>query len=280
MKKFIFVLLLLAATPDDSYADLGSFDFSQLGFGSSCSVKLDEEEDSRPTATIFSEAETQYAKGNYCKAAKLYAELKRKSPGEKIFHRAQFQIVMSLYQDKSFDACITEAKEYLLWYPSRPEAEEITITIARAFFQEKGTELTDMDWTTKAQQAFRDYLKAYPEGKYKAEAQEKMAVSYEVQAEKELKVARFYFKKEQYTAAALRVEYMASNFKGSKFVPEALALVSASYLALGKSQDAQVVLKVMQKSFPQSAWTRLAADNISRSRRGEDFDEIRAQILR
>lgn len=273
----IKILALLALAPQ-AEADIGTVDFTKLSiFGSGC--KIDGEEiDTRSPALIMREAQNFFDTKKFCKAAQGFAQVRRQAPSGDLFPQAQFKLVQSLYSEGEFDQAITEAKEYLYWHPQFPEAEEITIIMARSFYQDRGAVQADQSWTLKAQKAFKDYLDKYPEGKFAEEAREKMKSSYEEQADKELVIARHYLKLKKYTAAALRLEYMASMYKASSRVPEALALVSGAYLALGKVADARVVYSVLMKSFPSSPWTTRVRMNLSIWETDRDLGKIQANL--
>lgn len=102
-----------------------------------------------------------------------------------------------------------------------------------------------------------------------------MKTSYEEeQVDKEMIVARFYIKQGKYTAAALRLEYMASMYKASKRVPEALALISAAYMALDKPEDTKLVLRVLEKSFATSPWTGKARQNMALWESDQDLGRV------
>jgi outer membrane protein assembly factor BamD len=91
-------------------------------------------------------------------------------------------------------------------------------------------------------------------------ADQKTGPADEEKAEKEIIIARFYVHKRDYTGAINRCKTVLTHFPTSWEVEEALALLVESYLALGIPSEAQTAAAVLKRKFPNSGWSRVAAE--------------------
>jgi outer membrane protein assembly factor BamD len=71
-------------------------------------------------------------------------------------------------------------------------------------------------------------------------------------------VARHYGAKDQHLGALNRLRLVLTQFEASEHVPEALALITESYLRLGIASEAQTAAAVLDRKFPGSPWSARA----------------------
>ncbi len=74
-------------------------------------------------------------------------------------------------------------------------------------------------------------------------------------ADTNMAVARYYDAKDQHHAALNRLKLVLTKFQASEHVPEALARIAESYLALGIASEAQTAAAVLDRKFPESHWS-------------------------
>ena len=73
-------------------------------------------------------------------------------------------------------------------------------------------------------------------------------------AEYEVHVARYYFSRAAYVAAINRAQVALTDYRDVPALEEALAIVVKSYDALGMVQLRDDAKRVLDKSYPQSAY--------------------------
>ena len=72
-------------------------------------------------------------------------------------------------------------------------------------------------------------------------------------ARHELEVAKFYFARKAYVAAANRAAYVVEHIEGTPEVGKALEIMVRSYRALGAEQKAAETYKILKINFPKRA---------------------------
>jgi outer membrane protein assembly factor BamD len=71
-------------------------------------------------------------------------------------------------------------------------------------------------------------------------------------AANEVHVARYYYKRGAYVAAANRGKYVLENYQQAPALEEAVALMARSYDKLGMNDLRDDALKVLKHNFPNS----------------------------
>jgi outer membrane protein assembly factor BamD len=97
------------------------------------------------------------------------------------------------------------------------------------------------------------------------ETAEKAADGIDQQAGKEMYVGRDLLDKGNRIGALNRFKTVVTRFQTSQHVEEALARIAEIYLALGIPPEAQTVVAVLGRKFPDGRWSALAHDALKAS---------------
>lgn len=125
-----------------------------------------------------------------------------------------------------------------------------------------GQDLSERDQRAArdAFEAFKQLVELFPNSRYAADARQRMRYTVNSLASYEVHVARYYFRRGAYVAAANRAQGVVSDFQHTPAVEEALYLLVQSYDKLqmsGLRADAERVLRL---NFPNS---RFLGDGLS-----------------
>ena len=86
-----------------------------------------------------------------------------------------------------------------------------------------------------------------------------------VLVDKEMIVGSYYMEKRNFIGAVNRFKIVITQYRTSERVPEALAHLTESYLALGIVQEAQTAAAVLCRHFPNSRWTTASGELLGQS---------------
>jgi len=92
----------------------------------------------------------------------------------------------------------------------------------------------------------------FPESKYTPDAIARMKYLVNNLAASEVHVARYYFNRGAYIAAANRGKYVLEHYQQAPALEEAVALMAKSYDKLGLNDLRDDALKVLKLNFPNS----------------------------
>ena len=117
-----------------------------------------------------------------------------------------------------------------------------------------GQQLSERDQRASrdAWEAFKQLVDQFPESRYAADARQRMAYIVNSLAEYEVHVARYYFRRGAYVAAANRARHAITEFPQSPSVEEALYLLAQSYDKLEMTTLRDDADRVLRQNFPAS----------------------------
>ena len=101
-------------------------------------------------------------------------------------------------------------------------------------------------------QSFNQLVQQFPQSRYAADAQLRMDYIFNSLASHELHVARHYFRRGAYVAAANRAQRAVADFQQSPAVEEALYIMAQSYRRMGLDDLAADAERVLRKNYPDS----------------------------
>jgi len=196
-----------------------------------------------------------YYRRSYQRSLELFEKLLYEYPLSKYLADADFFIAECHFKMEEYDVAIEAYKDFLVRHPRDPRAEQVYFNLALCHWNLRHkNSLRDQSETKKALEAFQQFIQLYPASSLRAQAEEYIKQAKNLLAEKEVKIADFYFKKKQYWQSALRYHYAWSNFPESSYSEYALFQEGISLYKMGKTQDAQIIFEELKTRFPKSQY--------------------------
>ena len=212
---------------------------------------------------LYAEAKSEAASGNLDRAAKLYEKLEGRAAGGVLGQQAQLERAWLLYRlgDKATSLAVLD--RFIRLNPSSAGLDYAYYLQGLVNFNDNlgllGS-LSRQDLSERDQQAsrdsyqsFRQLVEQFPQSGYAADAQLRMNYIVNSLAAYELHVARYYFRRGAYVAAANRAQQAVRDFQQSPSTREALAIMVQSYDRLGLVQLRDDARRVLQQNFPDDA---------------------------
>lgn len=119
-----------------------------------------------------------------------------------------------------------------------------------------GQQLSERDQAASrdAYQAFMQLVDQFPNSRYTPDALQRMAYILNSLSEYEVHVARYYFRRGAYVAAANRAQHAVTEFPQAPSVEEALYILMASYGKLELKTLRDDAERVLRQNFPDSGF--------------------------
>ena len=112
----------------------------------------------------------------------------------------------------------------------------------------------DQQASRDAYQSFKQLVEQYPQSRYAEDAQVRMNYITNSLAAYDIHVARYYYRRGAYIAAANRAQEAVQDHQNSPSTEEALAIMARSYDRLGLVQLRDDAERVLRRNFPQSSY--------------------------
>lgn len=198
---------------------------------------------------LYAEAREEASSGNLDRAAKLYEKLEGRAAGSVLAQQAQLERAWLLYRSNDKATALAVLDRFIRLNPSSPGLDYALYLKGLVNFNDNlgflGS-LARQDLSERDQQASRDSYEAFrqlvdqfPQSVYAPDAQLRMDYIVGSLAAYELHVARYYFRRGAYLAAANRAQQAVRDFPRTQAAREALEIMVQSYdrLALPELRD-------------------------------------------
>lgn len=211
---------------------------------------------------LYYSAKESLGEGNFTEAIKLFEKLESRYPYGAYAQQAQLEVAYAYYKDNEPVSAIAACERFIKLHPNHPNVDYAYYLRGLANFVEDQTvfarfgdqDISDRDPKSarEAFDAFQQLATRYPESKYAPDAVARMKYLVNSMAANEVHVARYYYKRGAYIAAANRAKYVMEHYQQAPALEEALGLMARSYGKLGMHDLRDDTLKVLKHNFPKS----------------------------
>jgi outer membrane protein assembly factor BamD len=222
MFRRVFIALLLAAS---------------LLAGVACSNKkaanpLAQINSKQPDKVLYDRAMQAMKEHKYDVARMSLQTLINTYPESEYVARAKLAVGESWYQDGSTAALAqaeTEFRDFITFFPNMPEAAEAQLKIAEIHYRQMEKPDRDYMHARRAEDEYRQLLLQYPDSKLADTARLRLLEVQEVLAEREFRIAHYYFQRQSLLAAIARARTLTDSYPLYSHSDEALYLLGQSY---------------------------------------------------
>jgi len=211
---------------------------------------------------IYAEAKEEAASGGYEKAIKLYERLEGRAAGTVLAQQAQIERAFLLWKTGEKALALSTIERFIKLHPTSPALDYALYLQGLVNFNDNlgllgalaSQDLSERDQQASrdAYQSFRQLTEQFPQSTYAEDARLRMNYIVNSLAAYEVHVARYYYRRGAYIAAANRAQQTVQEFQQTPSVEEALYIMMLSYDKLGLTQLRDDTGRVLKSSFPNS----------------------------
>ena len=217
-----------------------------------------EEETIIPPEALYQQALNDMDGQRYATAIKSLEKLSRQHPYSEYNEKAKLMEVYANYRIGRFDEAILAADRYLALYPSSKEVPYVLYLKGTSYFGQIRDTTRDQQISQNAIDTYNLLIANYPDSEYAKDAKDKMVISVDQMAGKEMSVGRYYLGNGQYAAAINRFRVVTEQYQTSTHIEEALYRLTEANLALGLTAEARTAAAVLGHNYPSSDWYKRA----------------------
>lgn len=227
--------------------------------------KIDETKD-WPADRLYSEARDELAVANYEKAIQHLEKLEARYPFGIYAQQAQMEVAYAYYRQGDQAQALAAVERFIKLHPNHPKVDYMYYLRGLINFNDR---VGFLDFLSKqdpserdpkaardAFDSFKQLAERFPDSAYAKDAIARMKYLVNAMAQYEVHVARYYYRRGAYVAAANRAQRAVSDYHEAPAVEEALALMVKSYDALGLPDLRDDAQRVLQRNYPDSAFLR------------------------
>ncbi len=213
---------------------------------------------------LYAEAKDDLASGSFDRAIKSLEKIEGRAAGTLLGQQVQLDLAWAYHRAGERAQAVTTLERFIKLNPSSPALDYAIYMKGLVNFNEDlglFGRLASQDISERDQQAardallaFRQVLEQFPESKYAPDSRVRVDYITNTLANYEVHVARYYYNRGAYVAAANRAQRAVKEFQNAPAVEEALYLMTQSYDKLGLRPLRDDAQRVLQQSFPKGIY--------------------------
>jgi outer membrane protein assembly factor BamD len=202
--------------------------------------------------------------GSYEKAIKSLERVEGLAAGSLLSQQAQLDLAYLKWRTSEQAQALTTIERFIKLNPSSPAFDYALYLRGLINFNDSlgllgrlaGQDVSERDQRASrdAFQAFKQLVEQYPNSRYSPDARLRMDYIVNSLAAYEVHVARYYFRRGAYVAAANRAQQTVADYRQAPAVEEALHILVQSYDKLQLTTLRDDAERVLRKNFPASLY--------------------------
>jgi outer membrane protein assembly factor BamD len=211
---------------------------------------------------LYAEARGEIAAARYGEAIKLLGKLESRYPFGAWAQQAQIDTAFAHYRDGDRTQALVAIERFVRLHPTSPfldyayylkglinfnDEQGLLARLGRQDLSER-----DQRAAREAFEAFREVVTRFPDSRYAEDSLARMRYLVNAMASGEVHIARYYFSRGAYVAAASRAQDVVRQYQDTPAIEEALSLMMRSYERLGMEELRADAERILRRNFPDS----------------------------
>ncbi len=218
----------------------------------------------------YVEAMSKFDNRQFEEAITIFANIERIYPLTNESIQSQIMLAFIDYIKLDYDSAIIKYTRIINKYPSLKNIDYVYYMRALCYYEQISHESLDGEYNTLALNNLNQVINRFPNSQYAKDSLQKIILVKSNIAAKHMTIARFYQKKNKFTAALNRYKIVVENFEETKFTPEALYRISEIYYSIGMIEESTKTAAILGHNYPDSEWYRHIYKNLTK----EDQESI------
>jgi len=213
-------------------------------------------------AKLYSEATEKLNDADFAKCGKYFEKLEARFPFGPYSQQAQINAAYCYWKAQEQTQALVAIDRFIKLHQGSPSLDYAYYLKGLITFNDDlgwlgkftGQDLSERDpkASKEAFEAFKVVVERFPNSKYAPDSLDRMRYIVNSLAEADVIVARFYYQRGAYLAAANRSQLVIRDYDRAPAVEEALYILTKSYEKLGMVQLSNDSARVFKLNFPDS----------------------------
>lgn len=196
----------------------------------------------QPDKVLFDRAMNSMKHGKYTEARTLLDTLISTYPDSEYVARAKLSLGDAWYAEggtAGLQQAEVQYKDFITFFPNMPEAAEAQFKVANIHY--KQMEKPDRDFTQamRAADEYKIMIQQFPDSRLVPEAKQRLREVQEVLADRQFRIARFYYLRNNLAASQARLTSLVDSYPLYSSVDEAMFMLGSLYEKEAASMRAQ-----------------------------------------
>ena len=229
-----------------------------------CSSTSDDKTANWSPNKLYAEAKDEVSAGSYEKAVPLFEKLEGRAAGTPLAQQAQLDKAYAQYKAGDQAQAIATLDRFMKLHPASPAIDYALYLKGIvnfndnlgpfAFLARQDLSERDQKAAKESFESFKELATRFPDSRYTQDARARMTYIVNSLAQYEVHVARYYYERGAYVAAANRAQNALADYRDVPALEEALYILIQSYDKLGLTKLRDDAKRVMAQTYPNSQY--------------------------
>lgn len=193
-------------------------------------------------------------RGNHVKALETFNRIRNYHRDDPLAIKAELAVADVHFRKSDWDLARLAYEDFMRMHPRHPDIDHVVYRIGMSLYRKAPkVAARDQTWTRQAVNTWAGFDARFPESEHGPEVAERYQESRERLARKELLIARFYVRRDAWTAVDGRAEGLVKGWPESPSAPEAWGLVAMAGAHNGDASKVESALEQVAKTDPGRA---------------------------
>lgn len=209
----------------------------------------------QPDKGLYDRALDSLKHGHYQEARTLLETLINAYPDSEYLAQAKLAVGDSWYQEggtAAWQQAEAEYKDFQTFFPNLPEASEAQLKVANIHYRQMEKPDRDFKEAARAADEYKTLIQTYPDSPLVPEAKQRLREVEEVLAERQFRIANFYYLRQNYAASQARLKSLVDSYPLYSRIDDALFELGQLYQ---KEADS-----LRKQNIPEAEKEKVAAD--------------------
>jgi outer membrane protein assembly factor BamD len=209
----------------------------------------------QPDKILYDRAMDSMKHGRFQESRTLLETLINTYPDSEFLARAKLAVGDAWYAEGgsvALQQAEVEYKDFQTFFPNLPEASEAQLKVANIHYRQMEKPDRDYAQAQRAADEYKTLIQTYPDSPLVPEAKQRLREVQEILAERQFRIAHFYYLRENLAASQARLESLIESFPLYSGIDEALYEMGSLY---EKEGDA-----VKKQPLPEGAKERMVEE--------------------
>ncbi len=193
-------------------------------------------------------------RGMYTKSIEQLNKIRNYHRDDPLAVKAELAIGDVFYKQREWTLARQAYTDFSRMHPRHPDLDYVAYRVGMASFRQASRYVgRDQTHTANAVAAWTGFAKRFPESEHLAEVEEKLEISRERLAMKEIWIARFYKRRAAWKAVLKRADGVLYEYQDTKHLPKAISLFGEASAWEGREDEARGAVERLREDDPAAA---------------------------
>ena len=202
----------------------------------------------------YTDAYKEFERGDVIFAGKKFNEVELLYPQSIWASRSVLMAAYGYFSQGYYAYAINELERFINKYKNHPQLDYAYYILALCHYDQIVSEKKDTNEIIKAKKYFNTIIINYPNTDYALDAKFKLDYIREIEASKEMYLARYYVERQKWIPAINRFKTVINNYDTTIYVEEALHRLVEIHYMLGLVDEAENYASLLGYNYQSSKW--------------------------